>query len=136
MLQVCSLSKLFVIQEILYLCKPLDLFQTIILGQTKKITNHNVKHFRSVYKVYDYVFAGPRFVLNPIKIFQGSFGGPTLYANSSYVSPNEVCICFSYVTNNFQKILLVKWLLQGMVFENKFYHGCKTLLLLANISFD
>ncbi|XP_067883095.1 ribosome biogenesis protein BRX1 homolog [Heterodontus francisci] len=31
---------------------------------------------------------GPRFVLNLIKIFQGSFGGPTLYENPTYRSPN------------------------------------------------
>ncbi|XP_062867576.1 ribosome biogenesis protein BRX1 homolog [Trichomycterus rosablanca] len=31
---------------------------------------------------------GPRFVLNVIKIFQGSFGGPTLYENPHYQSPN------------------------------------------------
>uniref|UniRef100_A0A8D0FYN2 Ribosome biogenesis protein BRX1 homolog n=1 Tax=Sphenodon punctatus TaxID=8508 RepID=A0A8D0FYN2_SPHPU len=31
---------------------------------------------------------GPRFVLNPIKIFQGSFGGPALYENPHYQSPN------------------------------------------------
>ncbi|XP_030048881.1 ribosome biogenesis protein BRX1 homolog [Microcaecilia unicolor] len=31
---------------------------------------------------------GPRFVLNLIKIFQGSFGGPTLYENAHYQSPN------------------------------------------------
>ncbi|KAM8961758.1 ribosome biogenesis protein BRX1 homolog [Pelodytes ibericus] len=31
---------------------------------------------------------GPRFVLNLIKIFQGSFGGPTLYENTHYQSPN------------------------------------------------
>jgi ribosome biogenesis protein BRX1 len=28
--------------------------------------------------------------LNPIRIFGGSFGGPTLYQNSEYVSPNAV----------------------------------------------
>jgi len=33
---------------------------------------------------------GPRFVLNPIRIFGGSFGGPTLYQNSEYVSPNAI----------------------------------------------
>ncbi|XP_050937232.1 ribosome biogenesis protein BRX1 homolog 1-like isoform X1 [Cucumis melo] len=33
---------------------------------------------------------GPRFCLNPIKIFGGSFGGPTLYENPLYVSPNQV----------------------------------------------
>lgn len=32
---------------------------------------------------------GPRFVLNPIKIFDGSFGGPVLWANEHYVSPND-----------------------------------------------
>ncbi|KAL4235619.1 Ribosome biogenesis protein BRX1 [Mactra antiquata] len=32
---------------------------------------------------------GPRFVLNPIRVFEGSFGGPTLYLNPGYVSPNE-----------------------------------------------
>ncbi|KAK7131728.1 hypothetical protein R3I94_016760 [Phoxinus phoxinus] len=31
---------------------------------------------------------GPRFVLNLIKIFQGSFGGPTLYENPHYQPPN------------------------------------------------
>ncbi|KAG9488397.1 hypothetical protein GDO78_007941 [Eleutherodactylus coqui] len=31
---------------------------------------------------------GPRFVLNLIKIFKGSFGGPTLYENPYYQSPN------------------------------------------------
>lgn len=36
--------------------------------------------------------SGPRFVLNPIRMFSGSFGGPTLYQNPTFVSPNEVCI--------------------------------------------
>lgn len=33
---------------------------------------------------------GPRFVLNPIRIFGGSFGGPTLWENPKYVSPNKL----------------------------------------------
>jgi len=33
---------------------------------------------------------GPRFCLNPIKIFSGSFTGQTLYENPFYVSPNQV----------------------------------------------
>ena len=33
---------------------------------------------------------GPRFVLNLIKIFQGSFGGPTLFENPHFQSPNTV----------------------------------------------
>jgi ribosome biogenesis protein BRX1 len=32
---------------------------------------------------------GPRMVLIPIRIFNGSMGGPTLYQNMAYVSPNE-----------------------------------------------
>ena len=33
---------------------------------------------------------GPRFVLNLIKVFEGSFGGSTLYENPKYVTPNAV----------------------------------------------
>lgn len=33
---------------------------------------------------------GPRFVLTPIVIFEGSFGGPVIYENKEYVSPNQV----------------------------------------------
>jgi ribosome biogenesis protein BRX1 len=32
---------------------------------------------------------GPRFALNPIKIFEGSFTGATLWTNENYVSPND-----------------------------------------------
>ena len=31
---------------------------------------------------------GPRFVLQPIRIFSGSFSGQTLFQNNEYVSPN------------------------------------------------
>lgn len=31
---------------------------------------------------------GPRFVMNLIRIFDGSFGGSTLFENPSFVSPN------------------------------------------------
>ncbi|KAJ9095201.1 hypothetical protein QFC19_007656 [Naganishia cerealis] len=30
---------------------------------------------------------GPRFVLTPIRIFEGSFGGPTVYENPEFISP-------------------------------------------------
>ena len=43
---------------------------------------------------------GPRACLNPIKMFAGSFGGPVIYENPGYVSPNTVrgvwcvvCVC-------------------------------------------
>lgn len=32
---------------------------------------------------------GPRFVLNPVKIFDGSFGGEALWENPDYVSPSK-----------------------------------------------
>lgn len=33
---------------------------------------------------------GPRVCMNPIKIFSGSFGGPVVYDNPTYVSPNAI----------------------------------------------
>merc|ERR1711907_850381 len=36
------------------------------------------------------VEVGPRFVLNPVKMFSGSFKGQVLYENPNYVSPNTV----------------------------------------------
>lgn len=36
------------------------------------------------------VEVGPRFCLNPIRIFDGAFGGRTLYESPTYVSPNAV----------------------------------------------
>jgi len=36
------------------------------------------------------VEVGPRFTLCPIRVFEGTFGGPTLYENPDYISPNVV----------------------------------------------
>ena len=33
---------------------------------------------------------GPRFVLDPIRVFAGAFGGQTIWQNADYVSPNSV----------------------------------------------
>jgi hypothetical protein len=38
------------------------------------------------------VEVGPRFTLEPIKIFAGSFGGSIIYQNNSYVPPRVVSI--------------------------------------------
>ena len=46
----------------------------------KKLTGH--AHATSLIEI------GPRFVLNPIRIFRGSFGGQTLYVNNEFVNPN------------------------------------------------
>lgn len=32
---------------------------------------------------------GPRFTLNLIKIFDGSFGGPVLFSNTHYITPSK-----------------------------------------------
>lgn len=32
---------------------------------------------------------GPRFVLNPIRIFDGSFNGKTIWSNKDYISPGK-----------------------------------------------
>lgn len=37
-----------------------------------------------------FVLLGPRMVLNPIRIFKGSFVGETLFQNQHYQPPNEV----------------------------------------------
>ena len=36
------------------------------------------------------VEVGPRFCLNPVRIFAGSFGGASLFVNGNYISPNEI----------------------------------------------
>lgn len=50
--------------------------------EQKKLTGH--AHSTSLVEI------GPRFVLNPIRIFRGSFGGQTLYVNDEFVNPNVV----------------------------------------------
>jgi len=45
--------------------------------------NHMSKHQQPIL-----VEIGPRFVLNPIRIFNNSFSGSTLWTNPHYVSPN------------------------------------------------
>jgi ribosome biogenesis protein BRX1 len=48
----------------------------------KKLTGH--AHSTSLIEI------GPRFVLNPIRIFRGSFGGQSIYVNEEFVNPNVV----------------------------------------------
>ena len=43
------------------------------------------------------VEVGPRACLMPIRIFAGSFGGPVLYENPAYVSPNKAS-CLQFVS--------------------------------------
>jgi len=45
---------------------------------------------KSVETDLNLVEIGPRFVLTPIIIQEGSFGGPIIYENKEFVSPNQV----------------------------------------------
>eukprot|EP00118_Oscarella_pearsei_P006623 m.30205 g.30205 ORF g.30205 m.30205 type:complete len:278 (+) comp31317_c0_seq4:30-863(+) len=47
------------------------------------------RNYQIVEETESLVEIGPRFVLNLVRIFAGSFGGPTLFENPQYVSPNE-----------------------------------------------
>eukprot|EP00033_Pygsuia_biforma_P001030 GCRY01001175.1.p1 GENE.GCRY01001175.1~~GCRY01001175.1.p1 ORF type:complete len:315 (+),score=22.36 GCRY01001175.1:79-945(+) len=49
-----------------------------------------VAHKSKAEHAEELVEIGPRFVLQPIRVFEGSFGGPTLYENPEYVSPNQL----------------------------------------------
>ena len=40
---------------------------------------------------------GPRFVLEPVKIFDGSFQGDTLWSNPTYKTPNAVSIWLNFL---------------------------------------
>ncbi|KAL8203997.1 UNVERIFIED_CONTAM: Ribosome biogenesis protein BRX1 [Gekko kuhli] len=57
---------------------------------TFSIVDHRIwfRNYQIVEEDATLVEIGPRFVLNLIKIFQGSFGGQTLYENPNYQSPN------------------------------------------------
>jgi ribosome biogenesis protein BRX1 len=51
---------------------------------------HEIKRKSGREEATSLVEIGPRFVLNPIRIFRGSFGGQTLFQNPDFVSPNEI----------------------------------------------
>jgi ribosome biogenesis protein BRX1 len=54
------------------------------------LEKHLAKKLSGQQQATSLVEIGPRFVMNPIRIFRGSFGGQTLYRNPDYVSPNEI----------------------------------------------
>ncbi|XP_065831581.1 ribosome biogenesis protein BRX1 homolog isoform X2 [Oscarella lobularis] len=47
------------------------------------------RNYQIVEETGSLIEIGPRFVLNLVRIFSGSFGGVTLYENPHYMSPNE-----------------------------------------------
>jgi len=65
------------------------------------LADHRIwfRNYQIVYQIEDkqkkkddpvLVEIGPRFVLNPIRIFQGSFSGETIWENREYRSPSDV----------------------------------------------
>lgn len=55
-----------------------------------KQAKKDAKKVRGVETELSLVEIGPRFVLTPIVILEGSFGGPVIYENKEFVSPNQV----------------------------------------------
>jgi len=63
---------------------------------------------------------GPRFVLQVMRIFDGSFCGSTLYKNGDFVSPNTVRI-YNSIYNKFRiwyaiKTYNLKWKKKILIF--------------------
>jgi len=53
-----------------------------------QITDEHVPELNTTKRVL--LESGPRFIMNPIKIFSGSFNGTILYENPKFVSPNTI----------------------------------------------
>jgi ribosome biogenesis protein BRX1 len=56
----------------------------------KQVGSKSKSKGKSVETELSLVEIGPRFVLTPIVILEGSFGGPVIYENKEFVSPNQV----------------------------------------------
>jgi len=61
--------------------------QTITDGKTKESKSKGDKNADTNLTLVE---IGPRFVLTPIVIQESSFGGPIIYENKEFVSPNQV----------------------------------------------
>ncbi|EEC20102.1 ribosomal biogenesis protein, putative [Ixodes scapularis] len=57
---------------------------------TFSLLDHRIwfRNYQIVEEEGSLVEIGPRFVLNPIKVFEGSFGGPVIYSNPHYITPS------------------------------------------------
>jgi len=65
-------------------------YQILEQQPTNALEAHHAKKQSGQEANTSLVEIGPRFVLNPIRIFRGSFGGQTLFQNPDFVSPNEI----------------------------------------------
>lgn len=65
-------------------------YQILEQSTTTAKEAHNQRKLTGQSSSTSLIEIGPRFVLNPIRIFRGSFGGQTLYVNEQFVNPNVV----------------------------------------------
>ena len=65
-------------------------YQILEQQPTNAMEAHLAKKQSGQEEATSLVEIGPRFVLDPIRIFRGSFGGQTLYQNPHFVSPNDI----------------------------------------------
>mmetsp|Transcript_8837 Transcript_8837/g.9715 ORF Transcript_8837/g.9715 Transcript_8837/m.9715 type:complete len:344 (-) Transcript_8837:65-1096(-) len=65
-------------------------YQIVERQATNAKEAHMAKKVSGQAQATSLVEIGPRFVLNPIRIFRGSFGGQTLFQNPDFISPNEI----------------------------------------------
>ena len=65
-------------------------YQILEQQPTNALEAHLAKKQLGQEEASSLVEIGPRFVMTPIRIFRGSFGGQTLFQNPDFVSPNEI----------------------------------------------
>ena len=56
-------------------------------GKSKKVVRNSGERDETKISLVE---IGPRFVLTPIVILESSFGGPVIYENKEFVSPNQI----------------------------------------------
>ena len=56
-------------------------------GKSKKVVRKSAERGETKISLVE---IGPRFVLTPIVILESSFGGPVIYENKEFVSPNQI----------------------------------------------
>ncbi|EHK45566.1 uncharacterized protein TrAtP1_012585 [Trichoderma atroviride] len=64
--------------------------QSMVKGDGEDYVSEQAATGRSKNTDINLVEIGPRFVLTPLVIQEGSFGGPIIYENREFVSPNQV----------------------------------------------
>lgn len=65
-------------------------YQILEQQASNAFESHQLQKVSGQTQATSLVEIGPRFVLQPIRIFRGSFGGQTLFQSPDFVSPNEI----------------------------------------------